>query len=131
MERSLNESGGYRYNSKKLRFDLLPADALTELVKVYTQGAQKYEPRNWELGLSWTETSGSLLRHLFKFMMGEKIDEDSGLHHMAHAAWNAITLLAMSLRDAGSDDRQPFEAEYLKNNEFHYKYEKGDVKDEK
>uniref|UniRef100_UPI001E4FF338 dATP/dGTP diphosphohydrolase domain-containing protein n=1 Tax=Acetomicrobium sp. S15 = DSM 107314 TaxID=2529858 RepID=UPI001E4FF338 len=36
-----------------LRYDLIPSDALRELAKVYTVGAEKYGERNWEKGMSW------------------------------------------------------------------------------
>src|SRR3546814_2609897 len=39
---------GLRYNEGKTRYDLIPADALDLLAQVYSEGAKKYAPRNWE-----------------------------------------------------------------------------------
>ena len=48
-----NGSRAMRFNAGKLRYDLLPADALERLVGVYTIGAEKYDDRNWEKGFPW------------------------------------------------------------------------------
>ena len=94
-----------RYDAGKPRYDLLPADGLEELVNVYTVGAKKYADRNWEKGMSWSRCFGSLLRHSWKFWRGELIDPETGCHHMAHVAWNAIALVCYSMRSVGTDDR--------------------------
>jgi len=97
--------GGLRFDAGKNRVDLLPPDALMELGKVYAYGATKYASRNWERGMPWSKVIGPLLRHLFKWMMGQKIDEESGQLHSAMIAWNAIALLTYELRGIGHDDR--------------------------
>lgn len=97
---------GLRANSGKIRYDLLPPDFMDELAKVYTMGAVKYAPRNWEKGFPWMECFGSLLRHAFAWARGEDRDEESGLLHMAHVAWNAIAIGTFMLRNVGTDDRQ-------------------------
>lgn len=102
----LSESA-LRFDSGKLRMDLLPPDAISELAKVYTFGAQKYADRNWEKGMSWSRVVASLLRHTFSWMAGETYDPESGIHHMAHVAWNALTLISYCLRNVGADDRGP------------------------
>jgi hypothetical protein len=94
-----------RYDADKPRYDLLPADALEELVNVFTVGAKKYADRNWEKGMSWSRCFGSLMRHSWKWWRGEEIDAETGCHHMAMAAWNAMVLCAYSLRKVGTDDR--------------------------
>jgi len=99
------EDAGYRDDTDKPRVDLIPGDAMIEIAKVYTFGAKKYSDRNWEKGMHWSRMIGSLLRHTFKFMMGENIDEESGLLHSSMIAWNAIGLLTYQLRGIGEDDR--------------------------
>jgi len=101
-----NESkqGGLRYDDGKPRVDLLPPDTMMELGKVYGYGATKYAPRNWELGMSWSKVVGCLLRHLYKLMMGQKIDEESGQRHSVMVAWNAIALATYDIRDIGEND---------------------------
>lgn len=100
-----NATTGIKYDVGKLRYDLLPADGLEELVKVYTAGAVKYADRNWELGMSWSRILGSLMRHTWKFWRGETHDPETGCHHMAMACWNAMALCVYSLRNVGTDDR--------------------------
>lgn len=94
-----------RYDEGKPRYDLLPADGLEALVEVYTKGAIKYAPRNWEKGMSWSRCFGSLMRHSWKFWRGEIIDQETGCHHMAMAAWNCIALFVYDKRQIGTDDR--------------------------
>ena len=94
-----------RFDAGKPRFELLPTDALEEVAKVYTWGATKYSDDNWTKGMAWRRCLGSLLRHAFAWAAGEDCDKESGLHHMAHCAWNAITLVSYAKRGVGVDDR--------------------------
>ncbi len=99
------EEAALRYDVGKLRYDLVPADGLEALVKVYTKGAETYADRNWEKGMSYSRCFGSLLRHTYKWWRGEELDEETGCHHMAMAAWNALALCVYDLRKVGTDDR--------------------------
>ena len=105
--RGRKDEPGLRYDNGKLRYDLLPADALAELVKVYTFGAAKYADRNWEKGMSWSRCFGSLLRHAFAYWAGEDNDQETELPHMAHVAWNALALCAYSMRGMEDFDDRP------------------------
>lgn len=91
----------------KTRYDLLPPEPLEELCKVYTWGAeQKYEPRNWEKGINFGRRFSSCMRHLWVWWRGEDFDKESGLHHLAHAAWNIFALLTYVMRGMNQfDDR--------------------------
>ena len=96
---------GFKKDKGKLRYDLLPFDAMDELVRVYTIGAEKYDDRNWERGMAWGRTAAALMRHVSKWMQGERHDPVDGQYHMASVAWCALTLLAYELRSVGQDDR--------------------------
>lgn len=76
-----------------------------EIAQVFTMGAKKYAPHNWMKGASWLETLGSLLRHYRKYCIGQKNDEESGLHHLAHAIVNAIFLYKFYFLAPWYDDR--------------------------
>jgi hypothetical protein len=96
---------GLRYNTGKEPWELLPYDALQQVVRVLQFGVSKYERRNWEKGLSWSETLASMWRHAVAIMRGELLDPDSGLPHVAHLSCNALFLTAFVLRGVGADDR--------------------------
>jgi hypothetical protein len=59
-----DEVRGLRYNSDKLRYDLIPPLANREYAKVWTQALGKYPEGNWEKGMPWTEVIASAMRHL-------------------------------------------------------------------
>lgn len=101
-----------KFDQEKPRYDLIPAKALHELVLVYTMGAKKYAARNWELGMDWSRLFGALLRHTFSWWMGETHDPESGLHHMAHAAFSCLVLVEYHYTKRGNDDRP-----YVKTND--------------
>lgn len=100
---------GFRYNKGKPRMSLLPFDALYELASLFTESTKKYPARNWERGLSWSETQDSLLRHMTAWSNREDKDAESGFYHDVHILWNAIVLVTMRLRGIGKDDRREVE----------------------
>jgi hypothetical protein len=104
------ETGGQKEESQS-RFDLIPPDALTALARVYGMGAKKYSPNNYLRGYPWHLSIAALERHVQKFKAGEDIDPESDLPHLAHAAWQAFTLLVFYLRGLGTDDRLKIGAE--------------------
>ena len=85
--------GGTKHDVGKPRMDLLPSEALEEVAKVLTFGAQKYDAHNWRKGVQYSRLTAALLRHLGAWQRGEDLDPESGLSHIAHAACNAIFLL--------------------------------------
>ena len=96
---------GHKADVGKLRFDLLPPDALREVVRVMTMGALKYSDRNWEKGMDWSRCEAALRRHLNEYSLRNDIDDESGMPHLAHVAVNALFLLSFWLRGDGVDDR--------------------------
>lgn len=95
---------GLRFNQGKVRLELLPPEWVWALGLVMTRGAIKYEARNWERGMAWSYCVGCALRHIFKFVCGERYDAETGCHHLAMAAWNALALMTYDLRAIGDDD---------------------------
>ena len=87
-----------RYDAGKIPYHLFPLDAYEEICKVMQFGAKKYAERNWEQGMSWSRVARSMLSHFISMCRGEQNDEESNLPHAAHMAWNAIVLLAYTLR---------------------------------
>lgn len=87
------------------RFDLIPALPLEEISRVYGYGAGKYAERNWERGYNWSWSYGALQRHLNAFWRGEDIDKESGLPHLAHAAFHCLALMEFGRTHPEKDDR--------------------------
>lgn len=100
-----SNDGAKRFDLGKLRFDLLPEDAIEKIVEIYTHGALKYDDENWRSGMKWKRMIGSLKRHTKAFCIGEDIDFDSGCLHLSQIAWNAISLIWYQLEGIGEDDR--------------------------
>jgi hypothetical protein len=61
--------------------------------------------RNWEKGLSFCECFACAFRHMMKWFRGHDIDKESGLPHLAHAAWNLMAILHLSFTKPEFDDR--------------------------
>jgi len=96
---------GVKYDAGKLRYDLIPAEALEELARVYTIGAVKYSDNNWRHGLVYSRLFGALMRHAWAWMRGESHDPD-GQHHLASVAWCALALLQFEIEKRSAlDDR--------------------------
>ena len=111
VDRDALAAGGYKADHGKLRYDLVPADALEDLVEIFTFGANKYADRNWEAGMAWGRVFAAVMRHLWAFWRGESIDRESGLPHTAHAMWGCMVLTSYIKRAAGTDDRPWVETE--------------------
>lgn len=87
-------AGGLKYDTDKLRWDLLPMGALEEVAKVYSFGAAKYDSWNWRKGLTFSRCFAALMRHLYAWWWrGETIDQESGCHHLASVAFYVLNFL--------------------------------------
>lgn len=76
----------------KGRMDLLPVTAIIELSKHCEAGALKYGERNVDKGIPQHSLIDSGLRHLFKYLRGDK-DEN----HLVAAAWNIMWALEQDM----------------------------------
>jgi hypothetical protein len=76
------------------------ANALMEVSKVGTYGAEKYSMGGWQTvedGINRYADAG--MRHYLKMSMGETHDPDTGLLHLSHEAWNALARLELYCRE--------------------------------
>ena len=94
------DTGGQK-GRKSEEYALIPVEPLAEVARVYGYGAQKYEPNNWRKGYAWSLSYSALQRHINAFWSGERIDPESGLHHLAHATFHLFSL--MTYDGVGSD----------------------------
>lgn len=80
--------------------------ALAAVAEVSAHGARKYLWSGWESVPDGISRYGdALMRHLVKDAF-EDNDPDSGLLHAAHAAWNALAVLELRLRERGDGNKQ-------------------------
>lgn len=103
--RQRTASGGVKDNRGKPRLELIPFEPMMAVGRVLAFGAVKYKPNNWRLGLSWLETTGSALRHIGKFLMGQDVDEESGELHVDCAITQLMFLSTYMHTKTGQDDR--------------------------
>jgi len=84
-----------KFDTGKYRMSLLPLDSIERVAQVGTMGAQKYGDGNWLKGggMEWGRLYDAAMRHLFAVGKGEVLDTESGLDHLAHAAWNCLALM--------------------------------------
>lgn len=61
--------------------------------------------RNWELGMNWSRVFGALMRHMWAWWGGEKVDPETGKSHLWHAGCCIAFLIAYEERKVGNDDR--------------------------
>lgn len=96
----------YIYQTKQvdhpLKFDegkpqptLVHPEMITGLARIFEYGLTKYSRNSW---MNFTAEQAasclpdSALRHLFAWLQGERIDQESGRHHLLHAAWNLLVM---------------------------------------
>ena len=93
---------GAKHDAGKIRAGVVILDfphALEAVAKVATFGCQKYAPHSWS-----TVPDGdaryfdAMIRHMLAEAQGEIADNESGIDHFAHVAWNALALLELHLR---------------------------------
>lgn len=68
------------------------AEAVASVVDVLTFGAAKYDDDNWK-NVEPKRYTDAMYRHLNAHHRGEKVDDESGLPHLAHAACCVLFLL--------------------------------------
>jgi hypothetical protein len=78
---------------------------MIELASIYTMGAIKYDDNNWRKGMPYRKVVRPIFSHLYKWMSGQNIDSETGCHHLAAVAWNALTLMVYQIHKKGVDDR--------------------------
>lgn len=96
---------GIKFDSGKIRLELIPPEFLYAVGDILTYGAKKYDDHNWARGMSWTRVYGALQRHLNAWLSGEDLDPETGKSHLWHASCNMAFLVTYEKRQVGVDDR--------------------------
>jgi len=84
-----------KFDGDKVRYDLVPPKPIEDLAKVLTFGARKYKPGNWRDCQDLGRYEAALLRHIQAYRMGEKLDPETQLPHLAHAMCNLVFLMEL------------------------------------
>ena len=94
---------------KKERVDLIPREFIRDLGLVlgHNMGMpdSKYPENNWLKGMKWRICIASFERHWTAWQLGEKLDAESGQHHLMHAICNLMFLYFYEKWNLGTDDR--------------------------
>lgn len=89
---------GVKFDENKPKFSLMKHDALLEMVSVLTYGAKKYSPDNWKhLPNARERYFDAANRHMWQWFGGEERDQESGLHHLAHAMSSLMFIIQMDI----------------------------------
>lgn len=85
---------GPKFDGGKLRWSLLPAGTVMEVVKVMEYGAVKYAIDSWKkVPNGRVRYYDAAMRHMEAWYNGEVKDPETGLHHLAHATCNLFFLM--------------------------------------
>jgi hypothetical protein len=80
---------------------------LASLVDVLTFGAQKYAPDNWrKVPEAHRRYFAAAQRHFWAWWMGEKVDPESGLPHLAHVLCCVFFILELEEEVKSEDPNQ-------------------------
>ncbi len=78
----------------KPRVSLVEPEFVLGTAKILTFGANKYGKNNWKTAKTEDieRYNDALLRHLYAYLGGEKIDPESGQPHLYHISCNIMFL---------------------------------------
>lgn len=90
-----------KLDADKPRWDLLIVSqrlALEQVVEALTYGARKYGDDGFRyVKGAQRRYLAALMRHVSSFLAGERVDVESGCHHLAHATCSLLFLLELDL----------------------------------
>ena len=93
---------GVKLDHGKTKAGLLEgfARALLAVAEVGTYGAEKYSVDGWKhVKDGERRYSDAAWRHRLARASGEEVDNESGLPHSAHEAWNVLACLELQLKN--------------------------------
>jgi len=90
----IQKAEGIKHDGAKARWSLLPFKELGQVVDVLDMGARKYGEGNWKNVYPMRDRYfNAAMRHIMAWWSGEKIDEESGRSHLAHAVCCLLFLM--------------------------------------
>jgi hypothetical protein len=93
-------SPGRKDDAGKLRWSLLPIRAVEDVIRVLEVGAARYGDENWrKVQNRRLRYFDATCRHLFKWFIGQRIDPETGISHLAAVACNALFLAEIDMEE--------------------------------
>lgn len=100
------EPGARKNDAEKCDLSLVPVEAMEGIARAMMYGAKKYSRGNYRLsGMDWTRLAAACARHLFAWLFGEDLDQESGLSHIDHAQ-ASLAMLAFQMRKHPENDNR-------------------------
>lgn len=88
-----------KHDAGKPMWDLLPFGPVGEIVKVMSFGAKKYGAESWKkIPDARNRYFAAIMRHITSWWGGEMNDQESGLHHLAHAGCCLLFLMWFEIK---------------------------------
>ena len=88
---------GMKYDEGKPNLSLVFSGfskSLVDVGQIGTFGARKYTPNGWkEVDNLGERYMSAMLRHTMAVLDNSPFDNETGRHHLAHVAWNALAIL--------------------------------------
>jgi len=103
------ENKGIKFDDGKIQWWYLPIEPIKEVLKVLHYGDKKYPADD---GCNWKRVPNAkkryysaLMRHITAWWDEEKNDQESGMHHLAHACTNVLFLLYFEMKGYPEDKK--------------------------
>lgn len=100
--------GALKYDGNKPNLALIPKEAMWAMASALDYGARKYSSDNFKEGMQIRRSLAAALRHIYQFLDGENVDQESGCMHLG----NAMASLAMACYTL--ENRPEFDDRYVK-----------------
>ena len=98
------------YNKGKPAMEMVPFNALLSVADVMGYGETKYVRKSPDelnylhgKGVEPKELLAGAMRHIAKYMLGQEYDDESGMHHIAHAASDCMMALEVIYKRKGQN----------------------------
>lgn len=75
-------------DAEATRYDLISPIGLEAVAKACAEGAAKYGDYNWEAGMPVGDLLNHALRHVYRYLAGDRSEE-----HLGHAAWGLLAAI--------------------------------------
>jgi len=109
LKKETKENKGIKHDDGKIQWWYLPIEPIKEVLKVLHYGDKKYPADD---GCNWKRVPNAkkryysaLMRHITAWWDEEKNDQESGMHHLAHACTNVLFLLYFEMKGYPEDKK--------------------------